>query len=194
MCTLLSRRIPTRILNSIQTLFPSPFTGLIPVPCPLLSLCSDIQTLCFLQIAQHKFKMYWSEINGSWGSSVVCRQCAGSRPLPLRLSWWTACFPMLERTCLNRSLGCLNLCLSVRRPPVMSFLPTTSVVLQAPFLFCRLDNSIAKKEGSCCTLSFQIPYLYIPGDRMVYLLINKEAENRQKYFWNIEACTCISGK
>lgn len=65
MCTLLSRRIPARILNSFQTLFPSPFIGLIPVPCPLLSLCSDIQTLCFLQIAQHKFKMYRSEINGS---------------------------------------------------------------------------------------------------------------------------------
>lgn len=124
---------------------------------------------------------------------VVCGQCVGRSLLPLLLSWWAVCFLMLKLTCRNRSLGWLNLRLSVRETPVMSFLPTTYVLLQAPSLR-RLDDSLARKKGSCCTVCFQIPYLYIPGDRMVYLLINKEAENRQKYFWNIEACTCISGK
>lgn len=144
--------------------------------------------------------MYWGEINGSWGSSVVCRQCAGSRALPLRLSWWTACFPMLKRTCLNRSLGCLNLCLSVRKPPVMSFLPTTSVSLQAPFLLCRLDNSIAKTGAPAAhLLSRSLTFIFQVTGWFICLLTRKLKTDKNiseilklayAFLGNRNACAC----
>lgn len=99
--------------------------------------------------------MCWSEMNGSRRSSVVCRQWFAFSPFALQQSWWAACFLTLKLTCLIHSLGWLNLSLSVRKPPVMSFLTTTYVLLQASFLLCSSDYSIAMKIAQAACLLFQ---------------------------------------
>lgn len=112
--------------------------------------------------------MCWSGMNGSRGSSVVCRQCVACSPFALQQSWWAACFLTLKLTRLSHSLGWLNLSLSVREPPVMSFLTTTYVLLQASFLLCSLDYSIAMNiaQGACflfwfLTFIFQVTEWFI---------------------------------
>jgi hypothetical protein len=108
-------------------------------------------------------------------------------PFALWRSWQASCSLTVKLTCLSSgyksSLGWLNLSLSVRKLPVMPSLTTTYVSLQVSFLLCRFNYGITKKRCSHSTSCFQILYLYILGDRMVYLLINKETENRGKYFW-----------
>ena len=62
---------------------------------------------------------------------------------------------------------------SVRKLPVVSFLTTAYVSLQASFLLCRFGSGIARKGSHAC---FQIPFLY--GLKMlIYVFTTKKAEN-----------------
>lgn len=77
----------------------------------------------------------------------------------------------------------LNLSLSVRKLPVMSFLTTTYVSLKAFFLLCRFKSGIAKEKKMLTWHVLLFKFLtFIYGFKNVDKLINKEGGKRANVF------------
>ena len=152
-----------------------------------MSLCSDIQARYFLQITQHTIKLCGTDINGAWASSFVHKAarwhhfvCFTAGLTGILLPHGEASTPWQR---LQKLLRVIKSQASVRKLPVVSFLTTAYVSLQASFLLCRFGSGITKKKCSRGTSCFQICYLYVFSVRVLYLLINKEAENGGTHFW-----------